>query len=201
MKTVLSNNGLKQYVYPFKVYCKQSIKASLEKMLRRVGFKDLLHNGPVKSKSDTMHDVCDGKLYKEFKDNEGQLFFQDKRNIGFLLNIDWFNPFERSEYSLGAVYLVIVNLPRNVRFDWENVITLGLIPGPKEPSLHVNSFLRPVIDELLSFWEGLLINEGNYKALYKAAIIGVSNDVPATRKIGGFMAHNANKGIYLILIV
>ena len=56
------------------------------------------------------------------------------------------------EYSVGAIYLVIQNLPRNVRYKKENIILVGIIPGPKEPKGSVNSFLRPLIEELKEFW-------------------------------------------------
>lgn len=30
----------------------------------------------------------------------------------FVLNIDWFNPFDKTPYSAGAMYLIVLNLPR-----------------------------------------------------------------------------------------
>ena len=32
------------------------------------------------------------------------------------------------------MYLTILNLPRKIRFKQENVLLIGLIPGPKEPN-------------------------------------------------------------------
>ena len=32
---------------------------------------------------------------------------------------------------------------------------LGVIPGPKEPELLVNSFLQPIVDQLKQLWNGL----------------------------------------------
>jgi len=37
--------------------------------------------------------------------------------------------------------MVVMNLPREERFKTENLIVVGIIPGPKEPKLHINSFL------------------------------------------------------------
>ena len=53
------------------------------------------------------------------------------------------------QYSVGAVYLAILNFPRHLRYKRENMLLVGVIPGPHEPSLHINSFLEPVVDELL----------------------------------------------------
>ena len=32
------------------------------------------------------------------------------------LNIDWFQPFQRTNYSVGAIYLAVQNLPREDLF-------------------------------------------------------------------------------------
>ena len=58
-------------------------------------------------------------------------------NFAFQMNVDWFNPFIHTLHSEGAIYLSILNLPHQERFLQENV---GVIPGPKEPPLHINSF-------------------------------------------------------------
>lgn len=167
-------------------------------MLKRKGFKEMLLNGPSGTSSvHILSDVCDGNLFKSFQDSNGDLFFKDKRNLGVMLNVDWFCPFKRTEYSMGVIYLVLLNLPRNQRFKWKNVITLGVIPGPKEPSLTINSFLRPHVDELLELWNGKLFDEDGRQSVNKVALVATSSDVPATRKCGGFMGHNANKGIFL----
>lgn len=71
-----------------------------------------------------------------------------------MLNIDWFKPCKHVEYSIGAIYLTIMNLPRNVRFKQENVLLVGLLPGPREPKRDINAFLDPLVQELLAFWNG-----------------------------------------------
>ena len=194
MKEVFNMKGSKKLLYPYKVYCSRSIKTSVEDMLKRPGFKELLHQGPNELKNGTLIDVCDGMIYKSVTDNNGKPFFQDKRNIGVMFNVDWFNPFKRTEYSLGVMYLVLLNLPRSERFKWENVVVLGIIPGPKEPSLTINTYLKPIVDELLQFWSGVVLKEQENPALYKLALLCISNDIPATRKCGGFLGHNAKKG-------
>lgn len=70
-----------------------------------------------------------------------------------MLNCDWFQPFDLSTYSVGVLYLVILNLPRAIRFKPENILIADVIPGPKEPSLsEINSYLRPLVKELNSLW-------------------------------------------------
>lgn len=60
-------------------------------------------------------------------------FHTSDHNVGLSLNVDWFRPFKHSPYSVGVIYLSIMNLPRELRFQWENVMVYGIIPGPTEP--------------------------------------------------------------------
>ena len=67
-----------------------------------------------------------------------------------MINLDWFQPFKSVVYSCGAIYDVICNLPRDIRFKRENMLTLALLPGPNEVKLDkINHYLAPIIDELL----------------------------------------------------
>uniref|UniRef100_A0A1X7VGQ3 Uncharacterized protein n=1 Tax=Amphimedon queenslandica TaxID=400682 RepID=A0A1X7VGQ3_AMPQE len=74
-----------------------------------------------------------------------------------ILNIDWFNPYKHSPYSVGAIYLAVLNLPRSERYKIEKLF-VGIIPGPTEPSLNVNTYLQPLVDELNQlFFEGIYV--------------------------------------------
>ena len=93
----------------------------------------------------------------------GKIFYigMDKQLVapfcyGLLLKIDWFEPFDNFIYSVGVIYLVVLNLPRNVRYKRENVIILiGIIPGPSELPLTINSNLTPLVLDLLELWHGV----------------------------------------------
>ena len=76
------------------------------------------------------------------------------------------------------------------------MLVVGIIPGPSEPKLTINSFLKPIVDELMEFWIGKMVNEQGNMCASKVALICLSSDIPATRKCGGFLAHNANKGMF-----
>ena len=59
-----------------------------------------------------------------------------------------------SQYiSFGAIYLTVQNLPCEHRYKEENIILVGMIPGPKEPSLSINSYLSPLVEELKLGWD------------------------------------------------
>ena len=102
-------------------------------------------------------DIYDGKIWKTFSsgDSENSPFFTSETadsHLGIMINLDWFQPFDSSVYSTGAIYGVICNLPREIRFQQENMLVLGLLPGPKEVQTDkINHFLSPIVDELLEF--------------------------------------------------
>ena len=62
-----------------------------------------------------------------------------------------------TQHSEGVMYVTVLNLPHNERFLQENVIILGVIPGPKEPSKNINSFLRPFVTVLKDLWDGVIM--------------------------------------------
>ena len=111
-----------------------------------------------------------------------------------MLHVDWFQPYKHSTYSLGVIYLVILNFPRNIRYKLENSIIIGFIPGPHEPSGNINTYLGPLVQELLELWHGSWVGGGSRQRYVCGALLAVSSDVPACRKIGGFVGHSAAIG-------
>ena len=74
---------------------------------------------------------------------------------------------------------------------------LGIIPGPKEPELTINTFLSPLVDELLKLWNGVLMEaHSNRSVLVRATLLCVACDVPASLKVHvcGFSGHRAFRG-------
>ena len=74
-----------------------------------------------------------------------------------------------------------------------NVILV--IPGPSEPPLSINSYLSPLVKELLQLWNGVQLTlPGSNDKVVKAALLAVACDMPASRKVCGFLSHSANLG-------
>ncbi|MEW8546495.1 MAG: hypothetical protein AB2693_23505 [Candidatus Thiodiazotropha sp.] len=114
-----------------------------------------------------------------------------------MLNLDWFQPFQHVSYSVGVIYGVVLNLPRKERFKLDNVILVGIIPDMgKEPK--TNTFLRPLVDELLVAWKHgfstKTFQSPKQPVQFKLALICTGCDVPATRKLCGFLGHTAKLG-------
>lgn len=167
-------------------------------MQRLIDNKEIVENlqRPIKI-HENFHDIYEGSLWQKTVSCDGDMYFTDKRNLGGLLNVDWFQPFSNSEHSVGVIYMVLLNLSRDIRFNPENVIIVGIIPGPKEPELVINSFLKPFVDELLLFWDGVYLKENQEDTLYRFALLGTSSDLPATRKCCGFLSFNAFQGMII----
>ena len=143
----------------------------------------------------TMQDVYDGQVWRDFQFYDNQPFLSEPGNYGLMLNMDFFQPYKHVQYSLGAVYLTVLNLPRKLRNKTQNVILVGLIPGPHEPKHDINTFLSPLVTELKEFWTGVQMNAGSVgHKIIRCALLCVACDLPAGRKVCGFLSHNAHFG-------
>ena len=98
---------------------------------------------------------------------------------------------------VGVLYMVVMNLPRSERFKLENVIIVGIIPALTKEPPSLNYFLNPLVTELKALWRGIKIRtfrsptEG---AEIRAAVICCAIDIPAARKLCGFVGHSVNHG-------
>ncbi len=148
-------------------------------------------------------DIIQSPALRNFLGPDGSLFSQpvgSDIHLVFGLFIDWFNPGGNKKAgksrSIGAIYLVCLNLPPELRFLPEYVCLVGIIPGPNEPSLHeLNHFLRPLIDEFIVLWHtGIRLSRTAMHPagrLVRAVIIPLICDLPALRKTAGFAGHSS----------
>ena len=182
---------------PFKVYPYKSLRSSIERLVQRKGFLEKCEKWRYRKVLDGyICDVFDGAVWKSFTENDKENFLVNRHCYLLTLNVDWFQPFEQQVvYSVGAIYLTLQNLPRDERNKLENVILIGVIPGPSEPKKTINSFLTPLILELKEAWSnGFIISTGKSQVCIKLALSCVTCDIPATRKVCGFLGHNSELG-------
>ncbi|OBZ80544.1 hypothetical protein A0J61_11408, partial [Choanephora cucurbitarum] len=87
---------------------------------------------------ETLSDIYDGLVWKNFKLRETDdkpFVLQSDYNLMLTLNCDRFQAY-KDGYSVGAIYLTMQNLPREVRNLRSNSILVCLINGPKEPKTY-----------------------------------------------------------------
>lgn len=194
LRKIITINGTLKF-YPCLVYPFCSVISSVESLVRRPGFLHACDQWRRAKKEDEslLSDVYDGEMWSKLKSPDSdENFFAQKGSLGFILNIDWFEPFKHQPYAIGVMYLAIMNLPRHIRFKRENIIILGLIPGPREPKLSIDTYLQPHVSDLLSLWRGVALEGVEHKI--RAALICVACDLPAGRKVCGFLSFSANYG-------
>ena len=183
---------------PLKIYPYQSVTSAISTFARRPGFTESCELWCKRSNfrvSGNPTDVYDGDVWSKY-----EKFLDAPYNYLLTLNIDWFSPFEYGHYSVGAVYLVIQNFPISIINKPENIILVGIIPGPNEPELTLNRYLAPLIQELsTALAEGFEVRavELGGQQLPKTiqlALTCVACDIPAPRKVCGFLGHRAKLG-------
>ena len=90
----------------------------------------------------------DGRVWHDIKLTNGRPFTALPNNLCLGINIDWFNPYDEAVYSVGAIYVVALNLPRTEQYRLENVILVGVtyLRGPHEPRRNIDSFISPLLN-------------------------------------------------------
>ncbi|EIN10109.1 hypothetical protein PUNSTDRAFT_40238, partial [Punctularia strigosozonata HHB-11173 SS5] len=91
------------------------------------------------------------------------------------------------------ISLACLNLPIEVRYHPENLYIVGLVPGPKEPTLTaLNQYIRLVVDDMLVGWhDGFYLLRTSLHEngrLIRTAIANAVCDLPAARKTAALAA-------------
>ncbi|GBC32907.2 hypothetical protein GLOIN_2v1775288 [Rhizophagus irregularis DAOM 181602=DAOM 197198] len=195
-QTVLAEREVKkpELIYPF-----IPIHQQLETLYRRPHFEWLLRHWSNRRQFDNiLTDIYDGQIWKtlrETDDENSAKFFRPEvadSHLGLMINLDWFQPYDGTFYSIGVIYAAVCNLPCDIRFKRENLLVFGLLPGPNEVSLHkINHYIAPIVNELELLWSGITLNRTfecqNGKNI-RAALVLISCDIPAARKICGHIS-------------
>ncbi|KAF9508695.1 hypothetical protein BS47DRAFT_1365780 [Hydnum rufescens UP504] len=93
----------------------------------------------------------------------------------------------------GAIYIMICNLPRGIRFLWEETILLATVPGPREPSLEqLNEVIEPFVREMFLLEQGLpfKVHSFQHEQIIHAKLWFNASDLPASRKFVGNASHS-----------
>lgn len=184
------------FLAPRRKYIHQNLKEWVGRLLMRPGVAQQLREPCNRPSTTVMEDIWDAPVLRNFRDVDGQRFFQGRGNeirLAFSLNADGFNPFHMIEakqsVSCTAIYMVVLNFPEHLRFLFRNMYLAGVIPGPGKPSLdQINHALSLVVTELLEFWKGVyytIILTSPSGCLTKGAMIPLVCDMLSARQLTG----------------
>ena len=65
----------------------------------------------------------------------------------------------------------VLNIPKGKRFKARWTMLIGLIPGPSEPEGHINTYLAPIVDDLITLYSGIQINSLGPKTIFSRSIL------------------------------
>ena len=107
------------------------------------------HASSLQDEPEIVCDIQQSTMWKEAYGSDG-IFKGDGRGIALALCADGVNPFHinRVQYSMCPLVMSLLNLPRHLRYQFSNLLLVGIIPGPKEPQ-NMNIYLDILVDELL----------------------------------------------------
>ena len=117
--------------------------------------------------------------------------------LALQLNIDWFQPFGNRSYSVGGIYAACLNLPREERYCAENMILLGVLPGPKGTGrAALQGALRPFVAELEAAFDGISMRTADHPhgRRVRMFLFTVACDTPARAEVCGFMGAGGRRG-------
>ncbi|KAJ3503629.1 hypothetical protein NLJ89_g8347 [Agrocybe chaxingu] len=192
-----SNKPLQTFVY-------QPINSFLARLASRPGIIEQMKavTSKWKLKPSSVRDFFGAGALRNLSGPDCKVFLDgppEELRLVFSIFVDWFNPYGNKaagkRASIGAIYLVCLNLPVHLRYRVENIYVAGLIPGEPETH-HINHLLHPLVSDLLVLWKS-----GNWfsrTALHqagcriRAALLLLIADAPAARKVAGFVGIKAN---------
>lgn len=114
--------------------------------------------------------------------------------MAFTFSTDGVELFRKGKkHSVWPLMLVCLNLPPAIRFKQENVLCLGIMPGPSKPK-DIDSFLRPMIDEFKLLQIGVEnVWDASFNSYFtlKAHIVAITGDMPARDDLMGLSGLNS----------
>lgn len=144
-------------------------------------------------------DVFDSEHYRDLQGRRIKVngkflnhkYFEDSRDIALGLSTDGFAPFKNRKNTAWPLIIFLYNLPPEIRFHMSNILSLGIIPGPKKPK-DADSFLWPLIRELLRLAHGVRAFDITKSELFvlRAFLILVFGDIPAVSMLMRMKGHN-----------
>lgn len=165
------------------------------RMRQLMGYRDEHRR---KRQSGRYTDVFDGSHYLGLLSKivpgarvKDRLYFEDARDIALALSTDGLCPFKKRKQSCWPILIYNLNLAPDIRFKLENLICLGVIPGPKAVK-DIETFLYPLVEELFELMHGVAAYDADKDEMFVlcAFLILAFGDIPAIAKLMSMKGHN-----------
>jgi len=163
-------------------------------MATKMQYRDKYERTPGKTTdiydSETYRSLGGKKVKLDGKTFEHQ-YFSDPRDVALGLSTDGFAPFKRRKSTAWPLIIFNYNLPPEIRFHINNILALGVIPGPNKP-VDADSFLWLVVQEFFRLGVGVRAFDILSSKLFslRAYLIIAFGDIPAMSMIMRMKGHN-----------
>lgn len=140
---------------------------------------------------DYIQDIYDGAVLKA--DPYGLL--SESENVGLILNSDGVPTFKSSKGSMWPVYLMVTNIPPNLRTKVDNLIVAALWYGPVKPLM--DTILQPILERISKYTsEGIPLQSG---LLLRPKLLMAVFDLPAKSAATNTKQFNGEYGCFYCL--
>ena len=131
---------------------------------------------PSTGDNEILQDIWDGSALRPLCSNSR--FFSNRDNLALSISTDGVPLYKSSPVSLWPVYLIILNLPAQIRMNAENVILCGIWIGRCKPVMSL--LLKPITKHLQSLSTlGTVIKTSMGSATIRARLVMGVFDLPA----------------------
>ena len=175
----------------------------IPRLINLVGNRDMAKQMEYRARVHThtpgiIKDVFDGTLYRGLQGRQVRVngrtfahkYFEDPRDIALGISTDGFSTFKTRKQSTWAFIVFNYNLPPDIRFHLQNIITLGVV-GPRKP-IDFDSFLWPAVQELLELLFGVRAFDALTSTVFclRAFLLLAFGDIPAIAALMRMKGHN-----------
>lgn len=168
-----------------------NIISQLREMFKRPNFyNDLQCRFHLQRNPNEMVDIYDSKLYKSWFSNG---FFQNPSNISFTWYTDGVPVYKSSKVSMWPIYLVINELPFEMRMERENMLLAAIWYGPQKPDFSM--FFDSLTLSLTKMKEGITVKlSAEERITVRGILLFGTCDLPAKADCLNLMHHNGEYG-------
>ena len=179
---------------PLNRHAYQRIDSWLQALLNRNGMEDLLDQSLLnqQNESGSVDNVWGSRYWRTFLGPDKRPFTIQSGNLVMGLFIDWFNPFGNKiagqHVSTGAIIMVVMNLPVDIRHKPENVCLISILPGCKEPDIN-QANLSQAIAVLVSLADLIFVDLPCSTASCRSAPTALARNTFENKKSTGRTPH------------